>query len=121
MNLMEINATMSNLNEELITEITKIINSAEGNSVKVELIGHKDIQIEQIDDFIESEVYKATTFYLSKNKINLEQAIEVNQCAVAKLKSEMVTSEYKIKHVVKDYIIHILSRDLQSALRRLQI
>lgn len=112
---------MSELKEQILKEIEQIINSAEGQEeIKIELIGHKNnVTLSEIDNFITQEVLKAVRFYVRKGKINSSQTKEITECAIKSLKNECVTSEYKIKQIVKDYIIHILARDLNKALKEL--
>lgn len=107
---------MEEVRDQILTEIINIVETYEGDALQVKLIEHQqNVDVNEIDNFITEEVYKCVCFYHSKNKLNEVQALEIASRACEKLKSEKVTSEYKIKSIVKDFIIHVLSRDLMLA------
>lgn len=100
--------------QQILDEIGKILDSENIDSLQLILHGEKNVTIDKIDEFIKYEVKKAVDYYSNNGKINKLQASEIAVRATNKLISEKVTSENKIKHVVKDYIIHTLARDLKA-------
>lgn len=102
------------LKQRILDEMGKIIDSENVDSLKIILHGQKNVTIEKIDNFIKSEVKTAIDFYLHSGKINMLQASEISVRAINKLTNDNVTSENIIKHIVKDYIIHTLARDLRA-------
>lgn len=106
---------MTTLKDNILNEVKRIIEEETVEGIQINAINEQNnyTSFEQIDAFIRDEVSKAITFYMSKNKINAEQSSELIELVVEKLHSEYVFTANKIKHFVKDIIIHILSRDLK--------
>lgn len=103
---------------EIIEQILTILEENEGDTLTVEFeqqnIEHSRTEI---NNYIREEVFKCVFFFHSKNKLTFDQAKEVAERAVYKLQNEAVTSEYKIKTMVKDFMIHVISRDLKLLAR----
>lgn len=107
---------MSDFKRRIVHEITKMLDSAkDADAIKIKINEQKDsVTIEEIDKFIEIEVEKAVFFYESRGKINNHQANNISKRAINMLKKETVISEDKVKHIVKDYIIHVLASELKQ-------
>lgn len=107
---------MTELKEQILDEVRRIIEEETTEVIQINCDnGQKvDISVDNINELIKNEVAKAVTFYMYKNKINSEQAMQVIELSTQKLASEYVLTISKIKHIVKDIIIHILSKNLNQ-------
>lgn len=85
---------MSDFEQKIADEITKILDSAkDADAIKIKINQHKDdVTIEEINRFIESEVIKAVFFYKRNDKINKNQAEKISGRAINMLKKETVIS-----------------------------
>lgn len=103
--------------ERILEDIRDVIEDENGKVVRIIIPPNQGTQIDDLDKLIIYEVKLAVNFYFLRNKINLHQAEEIKIRATNRLIGENVITKDKIKQVVKDYIIRVLSRDLQNAIK----
>lgn len=102
--------------DKILTEVKKAIQEQSIEAIKVDLENGQNTytNTEEMNELIKTEITKAVNFYLSKNKINYVQSIKIVELAIEKITNESVLTVNKIKHMVKDIIIHVLSEDLKA-------
>lgn len=109
---------MSELINKVSTEVRKTFEEQSIEAIKVNLEnGEKTYaNSEEMNELVNTEITKAVNFYLNKNKINYVyvQSIKIVELAVEKINSESVLTVNKIKHMIKDIIIHVLSEELKQ-------
>lgn len=69
---------------------------------------------EHCEKVVNTELNKGLEFYMSRNKINKEQANKIYRHAFKKLTNEWITDDDKIKLVLKEYIIFELHKTVNE-------